>query len=370
MAIKFCCPKCDKVFSVKKEHAGRKAKCPCGAIIVVPGHKKSRAITYIVDEKHSQPPFFIVYRIAWTSALESSIRQAMATKSEIILAKLFVTAPMLQQLIFTNRRIIVLRVISSCWDRWWRRLEMLGHIPVIGWAMEIFLTLIRYPVFRLFKIDYRHVYRLNAVANEEILSVGELPKNFDKKIIAGSLLYTAIVQPSLGITIRRRWLAFGLTKIRGTTLRFIPVGRLRSAVTRFLDVADYLLPNQLNVDKLAPVLRAFKPHLPSTEIDLTEKKHSVSFRWPSDIGIGDTLWSVRRAKILTIVLAAITLFFFVSAIGRLFCEEEYLLLFAALFAYMTYETLLVRRFAEAIIKVIVVALFFTLTFIQILVEDI
>lgn len=36
MAIEFCCPHCGKDFSVKGEHAGKKAKCKCGATIVVP----------------------------------------------------------------------------------------------------------------------------------------------------------------------------------------------------------------------------------------------------------------------------------------------------------------------------------------------
>ena len=36
MTIKFSCPECGKSFSVSDESSGRKAKCPCGAKIVVP----------------------------------------------------------------------------------------------------------------------------------------------------------------------------------------------------------------------------------------------------------------------------------------------------------------------------------------------
>lgn len=36
MAIKFQCPQCHRGFTVKDEHGGRKAKCPCGAKIIVP----------------------------------------------------------------------------------------------------------------------------------------------------------------------------------------------------------------------------------------------------------------------------------------------------------------------------------------------
>lgn len=36
MPIRFQCPQCEKWFSVKSEYAGKKAKCPCGAKIVVP----------------------------------------------------------------------------------------------------------------------------------------------------------------------------------------------------------------------------------------------------------------------------------------------------------------------------------------------
>ena len=291
----------------------------------------------------------------------------MVSNSEIILAKLFITAPVLQQLIFTNKKIIVLSVISSRWDRWWHRLEVLKNIPVIDWFMDIFLTLIKDPLVRLFKIDYRHVYRLNAVDDKAILSVKKKPKNIDKKIIISSLPYTKIVQPSLGITIRRRWLAFGLTKIRGTTLRFTPVGRLRSAVTGFLDIAEYLLPNQLSVDKLTPVLRALKLHLPSTEINLTEKEHSVSFRWPADFGIGDKLWSVRRLKILTIVLAAITLFLLVAAFAS---QEEFVWLLTAVFGYLMLKSLTVRRFEQAIMIVILIAIIFIFSFIRAFAEDI
>ena len=39
MTIKFRCPQCDKAFSVRDDYAGKKAKCPCGAKIVVPGQK-------------------------------------------------------------------------------------------------------------------------------------------------------------------------------------------------------------------------------------------------------------------------------------------------------------------------------------------
>ena len=36
MTIKFSCPECGKSFSVNDESSGKKAKCPCGARIVVP----------------------------------------------------------------------------------------------------------------------------------------------------------------------------------------------------------------------------------------------------------------------------------------------------------------------------------------------
>lgn len=41
MAIKFHCPECKKAFSVKDGYAGKKAKCKCGAKIVVPLVKSS-----------------------------------------------------------------------------------------------------------------------------------------------------------------------------------------------------------------------------------------------------------------------------------------------------------------------------------------
>lgn len=36
MPIKFVCPKCNKAFTVKEEHAGAKGKCPCGEVFSVP----------------------------------------------------------------------------------------------------------------------------------------------------------------------------------------------------------------------------------------------------------------------------------------------------------------------------------------------
>lgn len=351
MPIKFRCPKCNKVYSVKKEYTGKKAKCSCGTIIVIPRHRMRKAVTYIVDEVHSQPPFFLVYRIAWTSTLETSIQQAMASESEVILARLSVATRVgeHQQLIFTNRRIIELTVMARRWGWWgmWDSLSLVGEIPAIGLILEILLENLKDPIDRLFKRSYRHAYRFNAVANESILSVENLPKKIEKRITASAIPYTKIVQPSVGVTIRRRWFAFRFMKIRGTTLRFIPVGRLRSAVNGFFDAANYSLPNQLSVDKLVPVLRALKPHLPSAEINLTETKGSVSVLWPANIGIAGKRGSVRAANIVTIVLAAITLLISIIALG-----DEELFLLAAFFGLVTLETLAMRRFEEAIVVVI------------------
>ncbi len=51
MAIKFRCPQCNKSFTVKDENAGKKAKCPCGAKLVVPS---DHAPAQSPQEKYTQ----------------------------------------------------------------------------------------------------------------------------------------------------------------------------------------------------------------------------------------------------------------------------------------------------------------------------
>jgi hypothetical protein len=311
----------------------------------VPRHKMSKGITCIVDKEHSQFPFFQVYRIVGTSTLKSSMKRMMACKSEVILAKLFVTTSIgrRQQLIFTNRRIIVLCVATILWDAVWRFINIVEKIPVIGWILGIPLGGLEALIDSLFRRSYRQAEKLNAVSNEATISLVNRPEMTIKRIMGDSIPYTKIVQPSLGVTIRQRWLAFGLSKIRGTTLRFIPVGRLRSMANRFVDAANFLLPSKLAVNELMPVLRALMPYLPSGEIDLIETKNGVSILWPAYIGIGTSRWSVRAANAVTIILTAITLFYFFAAVIE---EDEVYGWLAVFFGVTTFEILTMRRFGE------------------------
>lgn len=363
MAIKFRCPKCYKVFSVKKEYAGKNAKCSCGAIIVVPRHKMSKAEICIVDEVHSQLPFFIVYRIARTSTLESSIKRAMASESEVILAKLFVISKIRrrkEQLTFTNRRIIILRVQARLWFFVWHVLGgIVGSVPVMGFFLEACLGMFRGLLSRLFKRVYRQTERLGEVGDEVILSMDERRKRVAKGILGFSVPYTKIVQPSLGVSIRHHWFAFHLSKIRGTTLRFIPVGRLRSALNGFWDGADYLLPDSCIVDRLKPVLRALQPHLPFGETELTETNRAVSLTWPAHVGVGARRWSVRGTNALTIALAAITLFFLFFTVFMASEETEawFGFLWAMLSGIGTLLSLQARRFSEAMLIALITIFF-------------
>lgn len=56
MAIKFKCPKCGKSFSVREQDAGKKGKCPCGAIISVPA--------VCTKSPESQDPVVASYRLS------------------------------------------------------------------------------------------------------------------------------------------------------------------------------------------------------------------------------------------------------------------------------------------------------------------
>lgn len=277
----------------------------------------------------------------------------MACKSEVILAKLFVTARggQRQQLIFTNRRIIVLNVIAKFRNSIWQMRGNLDKIPVAGFIMVKLLDIFAGALDRLFKRSRRIAEQLSTVVNEDILSLEKHPKRIAKRIMATSIPYAKIVQPSLGVTIRRRWFAFNLTKIRGLTVRFLPVGRLRSTASRLYDTADYLLPNQLTVDKFVPVLRALKPHLPSAEIYLTETKSAVSVFWPASIGIGTNRWSVRGANAVTIMLTVITLLFLFFTLFIAGSETEVLwgFLWALLSCIGAIDSLAARRFSEAML---------------------
>lgn len=316
-----------------------------------PSHEASEDVAFVIDEDHSQLPFFQVYRVAGTSTLESSMQRALTCEAEVILAKLFVTNRYRQhqQLTFTNRRIIVLD-LSTPLGCLWQMVSVVEKIPVIGWILDIFLGMLKALVGHWLKRDRRNAERLSAVADEAILPPETLPKKITWRIRATSVPYAKIVQPSLGITIQQRWFAFYFTKIRGATLRFIPVGRLRSALNKFWDAADYLLPERSIVDRLVPVLRAVKPHLPFGEIDLTETDGAVSVRWPAKVGVGASRWSVRGANAVTIGLAAITLFLFFVAVT----EDDDVFLSAVVFGVATSLSLAERRFSAAMVYVLII----------------
>jgi len=321
-------------------------------IAAVRGHKTTKGVKCRADEDHSQFPFFQVYRISRTATLESSMKRAMACKSEFILVKLFATGRnrQRQQLVFTNRRIIVLNIRPSFWSYLWQARGPLDKTPAIGFLLVSILDILSATVDRLLKRARRTAEQLAAVADEDILSLQlGIHKIISGKITATHIAYWEIVEPSLGVTIRRRWFAFHFTKIRGTTCRFIPMGRLRSTASRFLDTADYLLPNQLTVDKVAPVLRALTRHLPPPQINSAETDNSVSVFWPPSIGIGDSRYSVHWANAVTILLAAIALFSLFFLVEATTEKQEWTAsMWAVLFGIGALESLAQRRFGEAV----------------------
>ena len=64
MAIKVAC-RCGRIFTAKREHAGKQAKCPaCGQVLAIPGIPLP-AYNVFVSHSHADKPMAEAYALSW-----------------------------------------------------------------------------------------------------------------------------------------------------------------------------------------------------------------------------------------------------------------------------------------------------------------